>query len=76
MIYLLLVLGVATVAAMMIDSESMAYLATIVVEIALLPAVVAITVLLYYDIRERREGLDIALALGGPDIPRASHVAQ
>jgi hypothetical protein len=39
-----------------------------VVQILVLPAFVAITVLLYYDIRERREGLDIELALGGASV--------
>lgn len=49
---------------MHIGSESMATLAVTVIQIVL-QAFVAVTVLLYYDIRERREGLDIELALRG-----------
>jgi hypothetical protein len=63
-IFMLLWFGAAMVAALVTRSEAMAYLAGTVVEILLMPMVVAITVLLYYDIRQRREGLDIEMALG------------
>lgn len=64
LIYLLLIVGAAIVATLLFQSERLATLAATVVQILVLPALVAVTVLLYYDIRERREGLDIELAIG------------
>jgi hypothetical protein len=70
-IYLLMIFGVGMLVALLSTSEIISYLATTVVEIALLPIPVAITVLLYYDIRERREGLDIEMALARGGAPSA-----
>jgi hypothetical protein len=72
LLYVLAVTGVASVVALFSSSVVMAGLASTMVEIALLPAIVAITVVLYYDIRERREGVDIEWALsgtGGDEVP-------
>jgi hypothetical protein len=63
LIYLLLWFGISVAVVLVSRSESFAYLIGTMVEILLLPAVVAITVLLYYDVRQRREGWDIELAL-------------
>ncbi|HEY2026119.1 MAG TPA: hypothetical protein VGG78_03865 [Gemmatimonadaceae bacterium] len=69
LIYLMLFFGAGVAIALVTKSGSMATLATMVVQILVLPAFVAITVLLYYDIRERREGFDIELALGTTAAP-------
>jgi hypothetical protein len=70
-IYVLLWFGISIVVALLTRSEAFAYLVGTMVEILLLPAVVAITVLLYYDIRQRREGWDIEMALGQGAAPAA-----
>ncbi|HEY2066915.1 MAG TPA: hypothetical protein VGG84_13245 [Gemmatimonadaceae bacterium] len=69
LIYLLLFFGAGVVTGLLTQSEAMISLSSTVIQILVLPAVVAVTVLLYYDIRERREGLDIELALGGSAAP-------
>jgi hypothetical protein len=63
LIYLLLWFGVTVVVAAITRSEAFSYLIGTMMQILLAPAVVAITVLLYYDVRQRREGWDIELAL-------------
>jgi hypothetical protein len=68
-IYVVLIFGAIFATALLSNSEALASLASTVVQILVFPAYVATTVLLYYDIRERREGLDIELALGGPAAP-------
>ena len=63
LLYIVLLWGAMVLAAAVTRSEAIAYLAGISLQIALTPVIVAITVLLYFDVRERREGLDLEVAL-------------
>jgi hypothetical protein len=63
LLYLLILLAVGVVVGMVGGGEGITLLAFTATQIFMLPVLVAITVLLYYDIRERREGLDIEMAL-------------
>jgi hypothetical protein len=64
LVFLLLLFGVGALVGLLTQSESFLDLGTTVVQILVMPVFVAITVMLYFDIRERREGLDIEWALG------------
>jgi hypothetical protein len=61
---LLVILGVGVAAGLMTGTEAILDLATMVLQILAMPVFAAILVMLYFDIRERREGLDIEWALG------------
>lgn len=54
LLYMLLLFAVGVVVGMVTTSEPMTLLAFTAAQILMLPVLVAITVLLYYDIRERR----------------------
>lgn len=64
LLYIVLSLTAVILAQSLTQSLTMAYLVGILLQIALTPAIVAITILLYFDVRERREGLDLEVALG------------
>lgn len=66
LVFLLLLVGIGVVIGMVTQSAPVMYTATLVLQIGAVPVFSAISVMLYYDIRERREGLDIEWALGGP----------
>jgi uncharacterized membrane protein len=63
-VFLVLLFGVAIVVGLVSTNEALQSLVALVLQIVTLPGLVALSVLVYFDIRDRREGLDIERALG------------